>query len=170
MISLAIASPRPAPVVGELAASTRKNGSNARGAISQRVRSIEEQYGSRLFTRSRNGVALTKSGDTFWQDIRDAFTSIETAHAAHFIWPSAPVIRISAAPTYAYSSLVSSLGKFQASHPNVRLSVETEDCLVDLRSETRRSGRPTRSRHISRSEIRVVVFSRTHRRRQFQTP
>jgi LysR family glycine cleavage system transcriptional activator len=105
------------------------------GAISQRIRSIEEQYGSRLFTRSRNGVALTKSGAAFWQDIRDAFTSIETAHAAHFIPPSAPVIRINAAPTYAYSSLVSSLGKFQASHPNVRLSVETEDRLVDLRSE-----------------------------------
>lgn len=105
------------------------------GAISQRIRSVEEKYGKRLFTRSRNGVTLTKSGAVFWQDIRDAFTSIEAAHTAHLDRSPVPVIRINAAPTYAYSTLVTSLGRFQSSHPKVRLSVETESRFVDLRSE-----------------------------------
>ena len=119
---------------GSMAASAIELGVTP-GAISQRIRSIEETYGARLFSRSRNGIALTKSGAALWQEIREAFTVIETAHAARTTRPATPLIRINAAPTYAWSSLVSDLGAFQAAHPKVGLSVETEDRLVDLRSE-----------------------------------
>lgn len=119
---------------GSMTAAARELGVTP-GAISQRIRSIEEAYGARLFTRSRKGIALTKTGAAFWQEMREAFTAIETAHAARTTGPATPLIRINAAPTYAWSSLVSDLGAFQAAHPKIRLSVETEDRLVDLRSE-----------------------------------
>lgn len=105
------------------------------GAISQRIRAVEERHGRRLFARSRNGIALTHAGETLWQDVGAAFAKIEAAHGKHFIDRSNTVIRISAAPTFAYSSLVSSLGEFSAAHPAIRISVETEDRLADLRSE-----------------------------------
>lgn len=58
------------------------------GAISQRIRSVEETYGARLFTCIRNGITLTKSGAAFWQEIREAFTAIETAHVARTSGPT----------------------------------------------------------------------------------
>jgi LysR family transcriptional regulator, glycine cleavage system transcriptional activator len=105
------------------------------GAISQRIRSVEESYGKRLFNRSRSGVVLTKAGQAFWDDLRGAFAAIELAHRAHAVASQNPVIRITAAPTYAYSALVSDLGAFRSAHPNIRLIVETGDSLADLRSE-----------------------------------
>ncbi|MCV2886978.1 LysR substrate-binding domain-containing protein [Ruegeria aquimaris] len=44
-------------------------------------------------------------------------------------------MRISAAPTFAHSFLVSNLASFNREHPGVRFSIETDDRLVDLRSE-----------------------------------
>ena len=120
--------------LGSMAAAANELGVTP-GAISQRIKAIEETYGARLFTRSRNGIALTKSGAALWQEMREAFTAIEAAHATRIAGPATPRVRINAAPTYAWSSLVSDLGAFQAARPNVRLSVETEDRLVDLRSE-----------------------------------
>ncbi|SFI64654.1 LysR substrate-binding domain-containing protein [Celeribacter neptunius] len=119
---------------GSMVAAARELGVTP-GAISQRIKTIEDRYGARLFTRSRKGIALTKVGASFWSEIREAFGAIEAAHAAQLAGPATPLIRINAAPTYAWSSLVSDLGAFQAVHPKIRLTVETEDRLVDLRSE-----------------------------------
>ncbi|MBL4906312.1 MAG: LysR family transcriptional regulator, partial [Sneathiella sp.] len=43
------------------------------GAISQRMRAVEDRCGKRLFSRSRNGIELTLSGEKLWTDIETAF-------------------------------------------------------------------------------------------------
>jgi len=104
------------------------------GAISQRIRAVEERHGLRLFTRSKKGIALTAAGEKLHAEIGAAFSVIEAAHRKHFAKPR-NAIRINAAPMFAYSVLVSGLGKFSELHPNIQLSVETENRLADLRSE-----------------------------------
>jgi LysR family glycine cleavage system transcriptional activator len=104
------------------------------GAISQRVRAIEERYGRRLFIRSKNGIALTAAGQALQADVGAAFAKIEAAHGKHFT-PRGASIRISTSATFAHAMLVSSLGRFSNRYPSIRVSVETEDRLVDLKSE-----------------------------------
>lgn len=105
------------------------------GAISQRIRSIEEHHGKRLFVRSRDGVSLTASGKILWKEVKEAFTRIETSHRKHFGSAGNTNLRISAAPTFAHSFLVSNLASFHETYPAISLSIETDDRLVDLRSE-----------------------------------
>ncbi len=105
------------------------------GAVSQRIRAIEERSGKRLFTRSRKGIALTKAGEALWLDINQAFSTIETAHEQHVAPPPESQVRISAAPTFAYACLVPRLGEFSVTHPRIQVSIETDQRLVDLRSE-----------------------------------
>ncbi|WP_428546636.1 LysR substrate-binding domain-containing protein [Profundibacter sp.] len=104
------------------------------GAISQRIRAIEERHGQRLFTRSKNGIALTVAGQALKSEVSAAFAVIETAHDKH-ITNRHGAIRISVSATFAHSALVSSLGRFSDLHPTTKISVETEDRLVDLKSE-----------------------------------
>ena len=105
------------------------------GAISQRVRLIEEQYGKRLFSRTRNGVSLTKAGDALWSDTEIAFLKIEAASQKHFSKHTQSHIRISAAPTFAYTVLVPRLGDFVKNNPQIKITIDTDHRLVDLKSE-----------------------------------
>ncbi|MCF2870211.1 LysR substrate-binding domain-containing protein [Octadecabacter sp. G9-8] len=104
------------------------------GAISQRIRAVEERHGLRLFTRSKNGIALTPAGLALQSDVGKAFSTIETANETHLIGQNSTV-RVSTSATFAHSMLVSSLGRFADAHPNISVTVETEDRLVDLKSE-----------------------------------
>jgi LysR family glycine cleavage system transcriptional activator len=105
------------------------------GAISQRIRSIEKHHGKRLFVRSRDGISLTVSGKSLWKEVEGAFARIEASHRRHFCKNGQTTLRISAAPTFAHSFLVSNLASFNQVHPAIKLSIETDDRLVDLRSE-----------------------------------
>ncbi len=104
------------------------------GAISQRIRAVEERHGLRLFTRSKKGITLTAAGLALQSDVGKAFQTIETANEKHLIGQNSTV-RISTSATFAHSMLVSSLGRFADAHPNINVTVETEDRLVDLKSE-----------------------------------
>ncbi|MFT6024338.1 MAG: LysR family glycine cleavage system transcriptional activator [Ascidiaceihabitans sp.] len=104
------------------------------GAISQRIRAVEERHGLRLFARSKNGITLTAAGLELQSDISAAFSTIETANGKHFLSPH-DTVRINSCATFAHSTLVSSLGRFADSHPTIKVSVETEDRMVDLKSE-----------------------------------
>lgn len=104
------------------------------GAISQRIRAIEDRHGSRLFKRSKTGLTLTPAGLTLQSDISASFATIEAAKKKHFS-SEGKMIRVNTSATFAHSMLVASLGRFVDAHPKIRVSVETDDRLVDLRSE-----------------------------------
>ncbi|WP_253261158.1 MULTISPECIES: LysR substrate-binding domain-containing protein [unclassified Roseobacter] len=104
------------------------------GAISQRIREVEERHGLRLFDRSKHGITLTAAGLALQSDVGAAFSKIEAAHEEHFS-TYLNTVRISASATFAQSMLVSSVGRFSEKYPTIRVSVETADRLVDLKSE-----------------------------------
>ncbi len=105
------------------------------GAISQRISAIERQHGKRLFVRSRNGIALTAAGEALWRDVETEFSNIEAARNRHFRGELETHIRISAAPTFAHACLVPQLGTFSKMHPHIKITIETDQRLVDLKSE-----------------------------------
>lgn len=104
------------------------------GAISQRIRAVEERCGFRLFERSKNGVTLTAAGLALQSDLGAAFSMIEAAHEKHFT-KQGDMVRINTCATFAHSMLVSSLGRFARINSKIKVSVETDDRLVDLKSE-----------------------------------
>lgn len=105
------------------------------GAVSQRIKVVEEKYGLRLFNRSKKGVTLTETGERMWRETRDAFETIEQTHRKYRVGPGVQVVRVSVAPAFAYSILVSSLDAFSVQHPHIKIEIETENRLVDLRTE-----------------------------------
>ena len=105
------------------------------GAISQRIRAIEETHGRRLFSRHRSGVSLTTAGQELWKEVSDAFSVLETTHRRHFANARRSQIRISTSPTFAHAFLVSALGEFTSAHPKICLDIESDYRLVDLKTE-----------------------------------
>src|SRR6218665_1696099 len=46
-------------------------------ALSESIRQLEEAVGMRLFDRTTRTVGLTSAGQAFWQDVRQAFDTLE---------------------------------------------------------------------------------------------
>ncbi len=120
-------------------AEAMKNAANelgvSAGAISQRIRSIEEKCAKRLFNRSRSGLTLTPAGEMLWRDVETSFQALEDASSRHFDSVASNRIRISIGASFATSMLVPRLGIFSKLHPHIEIAIETDDRLVDLRRE-----------------------------------
>jgi len=105
------------------------------GAISQRVRALEDWAGQRLFTRGRSGIALTSAGRKLFAKIDEPFRAIESAQK-HSARPGlAKRLVVNAAPSFAATWLVPRLGSFAVAHPDIEIVVESDIRLIDLHSE-----------------------------------
>ncbi len=104
------------------------------GAISQRIRELEDSIGYRLFTRTQAGVALTPAGQSLFDSLDAPFRKIEDVCGA-LERPSSRRIRISTMASFAANWLVPRLSGFSAQHPDIDVSVETDSRMVDLRRE-----------------------------------
>lgn len=76
----------------------------APGAINQRIKTVEERHGLRLFKRNKNGIRLTVAGLALQSDVSATFSVIETAHEKHFSGHG-DTVRISASATFSHSML-----------------------------------------------------------------
>ncbi|WP_129791788.1 LysR family transcriptional regulator [Sphingosinicella sp. CPCC 101087] len=93
-------------------------------AVSLRIRDLEGDLGCRLFRRNGPRVALTEAGAAFAGRIGRA---LEALRAAVEDVRDQPVIRVTAAPTFAARWLAPRLASFRpAGGSQVRLSVATE--------------------------------------------
>ncbi|WP_209001271.1 LysR family transcriptional regulator [Stappia sp. BW2] len=109
----------------------------AKSAVSRRLSLLEDRYGSRLVDRSPGRWDLTETGRELFQrasrvvsdvdDIEDDFLSSGTA-------PSGP-LSISIPRDFGHGFLNTALIDFQAGHPEVQLTVDFDDRLVDLARE-----------------------------------
>lgn len=109
------------------------------GAVSQRMRGLEERMGARLFQRQAGGTSLTQQGEALFADLAAPFAAIDG------VWQridaaAAPVgspqrIVVSTMPSFANYVLVPRLGDFNARYPQIEVSVETDLRVVDLQTE-----------------------------------
>jgi LysR family transcriptional regulator, glycine cleavage system transcriptional activator len=104
------------------------------GAVSQRVRQLEEAAGHRLFTRTRAGVELTAAGETMFAALAEPFRALEAADGELGVVPSRRVT-VSTVPSFAATWLVPRLASFARRYPDIEIAVETGVRPVDLKRE-----------------------------------
>ncbi len=104
------------------------------GAISQRVRELEELAGHRLFTRVPAGVTLTEAGQKLFAALDEPFRRIEDARRG-LERPSAHRVRVSTMASFAANWLVPRLSHFSKLHPHIDIELETGSRIVDLKRE-----------------------------------
>lgn len=104
------------------------------GAVSQRVRQLEEVAGQRLFVRTRAGVELTTAGEAMFAALAEPFRAIEAVDGELGATPSRR-ITVSTTPSFAATWLVPRLAKFARLHPDIEIAVETGVRPVNLKRE-----------------------------------
>lgn len=80
------------------------------GAVSQRIRQLEEAAGHRLFMRTRAGVELTNAGETMFAALAEPFRAIEAVDGELGSPPSRRMT-VSTMPSFAATWLVPRLAK-----------------------------------------------------------
>jgi LysR family glycine cleavage system transcriptional activator len=104
------------------------------GAISQRVRELEELAGTRLFFRTQTGVTLSEAGRSLFATLDEPFRRINDARRG-LERPSTRRVRVSTMASFATNWLVPRLPRFSKLYPQIDLELETDSRVVDLKRE-----------------------------------
>lgn len=105
------------------------------GAISQRVKELENRLQRRLLDRSRSGLEPTRSGARLFRAVAGPLSKIAAGYAAVSGGDDSQRITINTVPSFAALWLVPRLGSFTAAHPDITISVETDTRVVDLAAD-----------------------------------
>ncbi|SCX22938.1 Gcv operon activator [Agrobacterium sp. DSM 25558] len=104
------------------------------GAISQRIRQLEDRLGYRLFTRSKAGVMLNPAGQALFTSLDEAFRKIETVDQ-RLDRRLGKRVTVTTMGSFASSWLVPRLKDFARRYPETDVIVEAESRVVDLANE-----------------------------------
>jgi LysR family transcriptional regulator, glycine cleavage system transcriptional activator len=104
------------------------------GAVSQRIRQLEEAAGRRLFSRNRSGIELNAAGEAMFAALAEPFRAIEAVDRELGGLTSRRVA-ITTTPSFAASWLMPRLARFAQSCPDIEIAVETGNRPVDLTRE-----------------------------------
>ena len=99
-------------------------------AVSQLVRSLEEELGVALLRRVHRALHLTDAGQTLLPGICGAFQLIATTTERLRRVTDEGVLTVSATPFFAEMWLIPKLGAFGARHPEIDLRIMTTAALV----------------------------------------
>lgn len=104
------------------------------GAISQRVRELEELAGHRLFRRTPAGVTLSAAGQALLAALDEPLRRIEEVRCG-LERRSGRRVRVSTMASFTSSWLVPRLQRFAQLHPDIDIDLEADSRVVDLRRE-----------------------------------
>lgn len=101
-------------------------------AVSHQVRAVEAWVGAPLFVRQVRQVRLTPLGETLSARLSQAFFDIDAALGQAKRQSVSTSLRIAALPLFTNVWLVPRLARFEALHPDLSLSIDTDARVVDL--------------------------------------
>ena len=101
-------------------------------AISRHIRDLEESLGTELFNRTGRGVELTEAGTRFGERLTPLFDQIAEASREAAAVGAARTLRVSVEPAFASRWLVGRLAKFNDLHPDIELTIDSTNRLVDF--------------------------------------
>jgi len=104
------------------------------GAISQRIRELEEGAGRRLFQRTQAGVELTAAGRKLMDSLDGPFRRIEEV-GRELVASPAGRVTITTMASFAANWLVPRLADFSRLNPGIDIALETDNRVIDLKRE-----------------------------------
>jgi LysR family transcriptional regulator, glycine cleavage system transcriptional activator len=99
------------------------------GAVSQRIKALEDEIGEPLFFRHKSGLRLSPKGEQLARKVREA---IEHIHSAFDDAAASRPLRVSVLPSFAHLWIMPRLPRFMASNPAVRVEMLAQGEVVDL--------------------------------------
>ena len=103
-------------------------------AISRHIRELEEWLGTQLFLRTGRGVEPTDAGASFGGKLTPLFDALAEATREAAAVGDARQLKVSVEPAFASRWLVSRLGRFHELHPDIELTIDPTNRLVDFRA------------------------------------
>lgn len=105
--------------------------------VSNAIKRLEEQTGTRLLARTTRRVSLTDDGAAFFERCRQALAEIEEAEQVlkeARLRPSG-TLRVDASVAFGRLKIVPLLGAFQKAYPDIKFSLTFTDRYIDLAEE-----------------------------------
>jgi LysR family glycine cleavage system transcriptional activator len=102
------------------------------GAVSARIKSLEEFLGVTLFVRKPSGVELTVAGRRFATLVQPAIMQIEAATAELLRRVNDQPVKLTVMPSFADLWLIPRLDSFYARHPNITIELSADSAVLDL--------------------------------------
>ncbi|GAB7127395.1 LysR family transcriptional regulator [Silvimonas sp. JCM 19000] len=105
--------------------------------IGRRLDALEERLGTRLLLRTTRSLTLTQEGSAFFEDAQRILAELEDAESAVASGASRVRghLRISAPAGFGRKHVAPHLARFQQQHPELTVTLDLSDRLVDLSSE-----------------------------------
>jgi DNA-binding transcriptional LysR family regulator len=106
-------------------------------AVTRAVWTLEEQIGTRLFTRTTRVVRLTEAGSRYFEDCRKILADVEEAEAAasgSYVRPTG-VLNVTASVLFGQQFMVPILTEFLRENPDVTIRALFVDRVVNLVDE-----------------------------------
>ncbi len=105
------------------------------GAVSHRIRALEDRLGRPLFRREGRAIALTDAGEDYLPYVQRAFEQLVEGTGRVFGAAGPDVLTVTLLPSFAMQWLIPRLEDFHAAHADREVHQITTDRLVDLSRE-----------------------------------
>lgn len=102
------------------------------GAVSLKIRDLEQSLGVRLFERKPRRLALTEEGESYFKAMRAAFRLMREATEELLARARPATLSISCTPTFAAQWLVPRLPGFEERVPGLDIRIGASNRLVDF--------------------------------------
>jgi len=111
--------------------------SHSPSAVSKQIKQLEDRLGVRLLTRTQHGITVTPEGRLFHERCEEISAAILDAEAQVTALGGSPQgeLRVAATVAFAKAQLLPLLPAYLDANPNLRLSLELTDRVVDLAGE-----------------------------------
>ena len=104
-------------------------------AVSQQIKTLEEQLGVALFVRGTRKLSLTEAGERYWRDVHAHLRALDDNTEAIRSRYSQSILRVSSMPPIASRVVLRRLGAFHELHPEIDLRLDTSIVDAELRTD-----------------------------------